>query len=154
MLSILILNQDPQDTPAFEWSPFLNVVLSPACLFVYAELLELLRVDVFWGSGRRGIWGSGVSIWPWCHLEDYVRLAMTCKYFAFDDTVIEQCNQIKWSQWWHNEEALIAEGLLIPRTPESPSDLDVHAHVDLSCMQLRGGVWWISGMSSDEEEPM
>ena len=82
-----------------------------------------------------------------------MRLAMTCRYFAFDDTASKQSNQIKWSQWWHNEEALIAEGLLIPRTPESPSDLDVHAHVDLSCMHWRGGAWRISPIWSSEEEP-
>ena len=119
MPSILILNQDPQGTHdglgfPFEWSPVQSEG-DPQLL----QLLQLLQVDVFWGSE------SGASIWPWCHLEDYVRLALTCQYFAFVDIANKQLNEIRWCVWWHNEEALLAAGMLIPGTPESPSDLHV-----------------------------
>ena len=88
MPSILILNQDPQGTHdglgfPFEWSPVQSEG-GPQLL----QLLQLLQVDVFWGSE------SGASIWPWCHLEDYVRLALTTRYFAFDDMVVRQLAEI------------------------------------------------------------
>ena len=54
-----------------------------------------------------------------------MRLALTCQYFAFDDIANKQLNEIRWCVWWHNEEALLAAGMLIPGTPESPSDLHV-----------------------------
>ena len=88
MRSILILNQDPQDTHdglgfPFEWSPVQSEG-DPQLL----QLLQLLQVDVFWGSE------SGANIWPWCHLEDYVRVALTTRYFAFDDMVVRQLAEI------------------------------------------------------------
>ena len=86
MRSILILNQDPQSTHdglgfPFEWSPVQSEG-DPQLL----QLLQLLQIDVFWGSEA--------SIWPWCHLEDYVALALTTRYFAFDDMVVRQLAEI------------------------------------------------------------
>ena len=86
MRSILILNQDPQDTHdglgfPCEWSP-VESEGDPQLL----QLLQLLQVDVFWGSEE--------SIWPWCQLEDYVRLALTTRYFAFDGMVVRQLAEI------------------------------------------------------------
>ena len=58
--------------------------------------LQLLQLDVFWGGD------NAPSIWPWSYLEDYVRLALTTRYFAFDDMVVCQLAEIKWRVRKHN----------------------------------------------------
>ena len=58
------------------------------------HILALLQRDVFWGAAP--------SIWPWSYLEDYVRLALTTRYFASDDTVVCHLAEIKWCVRQHN----------------------------------------------------
>ena len=58
--------------------------------------LQLLQCSIFWGAD------NAPSIWPWSYLEDYVRLALTTRYFASDDTVVCQLAEIKWCVRQHN----------------------------------------------------
>ena len=85
--------------------------------------LQLLQLDVFWGAD------NAPSIWPWSYLDDYVRMALTTRYFAFDDMVVCQLAEIKWRVRQHdviqfrelvrNRDALT----VIPfRSPESSSE--------------------------------
>ena len=77
------------------------------------QILQLLQVDVFFGSD------AAPSIWPWSHLEDFVRLALACKTFALDGIVARQLANIAWCVWWHDEEAFWNHFEPTPGTPES-----------------------------------
>ena len=85
--------------------------------------LQLLQSSIFWGAD------NAPSIWPWSYLEDYVRLALTTRYFAFDDTVVCQLAEIKSHVRRHNRiqfrELVRSRDALtvIPfRSPESSSE--------------------------------